>query len=38
MNPTSRFYELFGGQSIWGVARYVAEKLGKKVEFENEDY
>ena len=38
MNPNSQFFELFGGQSIWGVAEFVAKKLNKKVEFENEDY
>ena len=38
MNPTSQFYELFGGHSIWGGARFVAEKMNKKIEFENEDY
>jgi hypothetical protein len=33
MNPKSDFYELFGGQSINGVARYVAEKLNKKTKY-----
>lgn len=31
MNPKSQFAELFGGKSINSVARYVGEKLGKKV-------
>jgi hypothetical protein len=38
MNPTSQWYELFGGHSIWGVAEFVAKKLNKKVIFRNEDY
>lgn len=38
MNSKSQFYELFGGHSIWSVAEFVAKKLNKKVEFENEDY
>jgi len=33
MNPKSQWSELFGGHSINGVARYVAEKLGKKVKY-----
>ena len=33
MNPNSEWSELFGGHSINGVARYVAEKLGKKVKW-----
>jgi hypothetical protein len=35
MNPTSQFYELFGGHSINSVARYVAEKTGKKLIYIN---
>lgn len=30
MNPTSQFYELFGGHSINSVAEFVAKKLNKK--------
>ena len=33
MNPNSQWSELFGGYSINSVARYVAEKLGKKVKY-----
>ena len=33
MNSKREFYELFGGHSINGVARYVAEKLDKKVKW-----
>ena len=36
MNPKSQFSELFGGNSINSVARYVAEKLNKKVEYEKD--
>lgn len=37
MNPNSEFYELFGGHSINSVARYVAEKLNKKIEWERDE-
>lgn len=37
-NPKSQFAELFGGMSINSVTRYVAEKLGKKVEYKHDDY
>lgn len=37
MNPQSQYYELFGGHSINEVARYVAEKTGKKVTYINDD-
>jgi len=33
MNPNSKFYELFGGQSIAGVASYYADKTGKKLKY-----
>ena len=33
MNMKSQWAENFGGHSINGVARYVAEKLGKKVKY-----
>ena len=33
MNPTSEFYELFGGRSINDVARYVAKKMNKKTVY-----
>ena len=36
MNPTSKFYELFGGYSINSIATYVAEKLNKKTEYVDE--
>ncbi len=35
MNPKSQFAELFGGHSINSVAKYVAEKLGKKTIYIN---
>jgi hypothetical protein len=38
MNPESKFYELFGGHSIWGVAEFVAKKMNKQIKFEPEDY
>ena len=38
MNPKSQFYEFFGGFSIASVAEYTAKKLGKKIEWENENY
>lgn len=37
MNTKSRFYELFGGKSINGVATYVAEKLNKKTIYRKYD-
>jgi len=33
MNPNSKFYKLFGGQSIGGVAKYYAGKTGKKLKY-----
>jgi hypothetical protein len=33
MSPNSEWFELFGGQSIYGVALYVANKMGKSVKF-----
>ena len=33
MNPKSQWIELFGGHSIMAVARYVAEKTGKKIKY-----
>jgi len=36
MNPKSQFYEYFGGHSINGVVRYVAEKLNKKVIYKSD--
>ncbi len=33
MNPRSEFYDLFGGNSINGIAQYVAKKLDKKTEW-----
>jgi len=38
MNPKSQWAEDFGGQSISGVAEYVAKNLGKKIEWEDESY
>jgi len=38
MNPKSQWYELFGGHSIYGVVIFVANKLNKKIIFENEEY
>lgn len=35
MNPTSQFAELFIGYSINSVARFVGEKLGKKVQYKS---
>jgi len=37
-NSRSQFAELFGGYSINSVTRYVAEKLGKKCEYLNDEY
>jgi len=33
MNPKSKYYERFGGHSIWSVCEFVAKKLNKKIEF-----
>ena len=38
MNSKSQWYESFGGHSINGVAREVAEELGKKTTWEDEGY
>ena len=38
MNPTSEFYDLFGGYSIRAIAEFVAKKMNKKIVWENEDY
>lgn len=38
MNTKSQWYEDFGGYSISGIAEYVAKKLGKKIEWEDESY
>lgn len=38
MNSKSPFYELFGGYSVWNVAKFVAKELNKKIIWENEDY
>lgn len=38
VNPKSQFAELFGGYSINSITRYVAEKLGKKVEYKHDEY
>ena len=38
MNSKSQWYEDFGGHSISGVAEYVAKKMGKKVDWEDERY
>jgi hypothetical protein len=33
MNKNSKFYTLFGGQSVRSVAQYVAEKLNKQLKY-----
>ena len=37
-NPKSKFYKLFAGYSIYGVCKFVAQELNKKVEFRDDDY
>jgi len=35
MNPDSEFYELFGGHSIYEIARFVAKEMNKKLIFDD---
>jgi hypothetical protein len=37
-NPKSQFAELFMGKSINSVARYVAERTGKRFEYVSDEY
>lgn len=35
MNPNSEFYELFGGHSIYEIAKFVAKELNKELIFDD---
>jgi len=38
LNPNFKYYDLFGGESIYSIAEYVAKKTNKKIIMENENY